>query len=256
LRHRPVDDSCWTDVLGEVRALRPRTVLISSEDFCWIDREAIERVRAKTKDFRVRILAYLCNQLGFIQSYYKQEVKTGRTGLPFTRFLREHVERCNYPALLQKWANCFGRDNMHVRPCAKQKNEPGIIEDVMPIMGVNTDTCLGQERTPDINISPGDDVIEVIRLLSKGRVLAAHVEKRTGLRGLASAFARLRWPLVWSVYSNGRLGRLLLPAAGAVMSERLPSTKDADWLRDQTKEWNDLLFNSYLDPRDRAYLDS
>lgn len=243
----PVDERCWAEVVEEVHRQSPNLVALSTEEFEILTAEEVGRVANHLATFDVKVVVYLRNQLDFMVSAYKQQLKGGTHGLSFRDFLERNIGRCNYPALLQRWADCFGKGNVIVRVYDREKNDPGIKADFLHLLGVQPET-IAQMKGPvvkNVNISPDDETIRLVRLVNV-------IEQKT-TSGRGAIFHTVRRSLVRK--RKNVLGKTLMTLTRPFLKANVWTPEDVDWLRQQAAPWNERLFQSFLTPCERPYFD-
>ena len=112
------DKSSWADLLREIEADNMATIFISAEGLCYLTEEEIDELASMIKEFDSKVIIYLRNQLSFMASDYKQQIKSGTQAETFRKYLEKNINRCNYLYLVQKWSNVFGQfkcDHQNVR---------------------------------------------------------------------------------------------------------------------------------------------
>lgn len=112
----PHPDQAYGDLADTVAWYRPDLVALSSECFLeWLDPALVRDALARSLGGPVTVLIYLRNPEDWIESVYRQVVRD-----PEIRFAGDpaHLPQwdlLDYPALLRRWADVFGRDALRVR---------------------------------------------------------------------------------------------------------------------------------------------
>lgn len=166
---------------AEVQRWQPRTVVLSSEMFV-VPRQ-VELVRGFLEGYDCRILVYLRRHDGWWESVYAQAVKTVRkppweTG--FEGFYKHHSTRPNYGnyrALLDRWAQVFGRENIVVRPYERQQNQPGLIHDFFASIGHPELLELLEKEPMAVNPSPSPLAVYLIDIYQRCELKDSTVRK-------------------------------------------------------------------------------
>lgn len=183
------EESCeqlYDDLVSEARNSSAPAVVVSSENFWLVDPG---RLPAALKDnFDVKVVAYLRRQDDVLVSSFMQEVKGGAIPFeyPLDDFIANPTRRkfLDYHAILQAWAETFGRENVIVRLFEQLDKSNGIERDFLKVTGVADAGGLHFPAT-DKNISPS---IDVIRILSELHPLALDGVSR---RRLAKTFSKV-----------------------------------------------------------------
>jgi hypothetical protein len=141
----------WEEVINEIESKNTNKIIISSEAFLESGKqEFIEQVAAKLEKYQTKIIIYLKRQDKKIESNYNQNLKTG----VFIGSPEQYVEKTgmpNYLRIINNWNQCFGKENIIVRPLEKQQI-PNIYTDFLKTVGI--DSIEGFQRSEDLNIKP------------------------------------------------------------------------------------------------------
>ena len=110
------------ELLTEVRATEPTTVLISSESLSGIRPPVVAWARSLCELFQVKepvILGYVRPQWEYIESQYAQQIKSGSRWMPFEQHLEESMagNRFDYLKVFAPWREAF-QEQLEVRPFA------------------------------------------------------------------------------------------------------------------------------------------
>jgi len=125
---------------AEVKQSQCEICVISSENFV-LPRSA-DLVARFFKGFDCKIVVYLRRHDHWWVSAYNQAVKMvenppwvrGFEG--FLNFNRNKSKQVgNYRALLERWSNTFGKENIIVRPFEREQNQPNIVADFLTAIG-------------------------------------------------------------------------------------------------------------------------
>jgi hypothetical protein len=178
---RPIDTSA--PALCDMRSKLEREiensscshVLMSSEDF--VLPRAVTPVRNFLKDFNVRVVVYLRRHDGWWESAYNQAVKMVAEppwGRGFDRYLRYQRMRNpkygNYRALLNRWDEVFGSDNIIVRPYEKQQNAPNVAVDLLHAIGRGGIAQQMDVQPGSVNSSLHGDTVHLIDAFQRARI--------------------------------------------------------------------------------------
>jgi hypothetical protein len=151
------------------RAAGCTRVLLSSEDFCALDRAAIQRLAASLRAWSdvVRIVAYVRRQDLFAESAYNMEVKWWATRLreDFDEYMRSRQDEPDYARILDEWAGVFGVANLVVRSYDRGSLEQGDVRaDFCRVAGMSADGL--QFADARANESLGPKTLETMRVLN------------------------------------------------------------------------------------------
>ena len=234
-------DRCWLDVLQEIDAKKPKTVLISGEDFFGISEESVCQVKKTLEAYSVKILFYLRNPFDLLLSGYKQRIKAGRFYRSFSNFLQEEgpIIFEAYETRARRWSEHFGLKNMIIKPFDKIKKNSGIERDLIEFLDLNPKDfeqhLLHMKR---LNVSPSDETINLMRFVN-------FAEHSFGSRGkLRFFFGKAR----------GKCS-FLSPLARPFLGKALFQHEDVLMVRNLIKEWGPRFFGTYLHPEDRPYVE-
>ncbi|CAG1003331.1 hypothetical protein BURK1_03033 [Burkholderiales bacterium] len=145
------------------------SVILSSEEFCLFDPEAVRRLyeSLRARASSTRIVAYIRRQDLFAESAYNMEVKwwATRVRAEFDEYLRSMHTPPDYSGILATWASAFGADNLIVR-----RYERGALEG----RDIRADFCRAAGLGPgglgamgrDVNDSLGPRTLEMMRVLN------------------------------------------------------------------------------------------
>lgn len=126
----------------EIEQTAARYVLFSAENFFGIP-SSIQPVQSFFADYDVRVVIYLRRHDSWWESAYNQAVKMTKKphwdpGLEsYIRYWRKkNPNYGNYRALVDQWADAFGKENIIVRPYEPQQNQPNIVSDFLSAIGM------------------------------------------------------------------------------------------------------------------------
>jgi hypothetical protein len=112
-------DSQLTVEFRELNASDARVVLLSAEDLSILDQESVTRLRSLLDGSAVSIVFYCRRWSELLPSAWQEVVKHGES-LSFPRFVASNIANLfgsldlNYSARLDKYANTFGIENIHI----------------------------------------------------------------------------------------------------------------------------------------------
>lgn len=140
----------YKELFEEIEKSREENILISSESFFLISADKFLGKLAPVKlqellprnEYSIKIIIYLRRQDEFIESFYKQTIKTHDITSYYTKsfseFLNEYEDLLNYQKKIEQWESVFGRDNIIVKSYEKnQFLEKEIYEDFLTTFDIS-----------------------------------------------------------------------------------------------------------------------
>ncbi len=123
----PVSEFSTVDLFkalrGEINHSQCDKVLISSEDFSLLglqgNRSKLEELKKYLSDYDVTVVAYLRNQVDYLNSFFHESVKSFDSRFNISgidAFKSDISQLLDYKSLLKQWADVFGRDSLLVTP--------------------------------------------------------------------------------------------------------------------------------------------
>ncbi|NEQ97180.1 MAG: hypothetical protein F6K30_10715 [Cyanothece sp. SIO2G6] len=145
-------------------------ILISSEDFDFLQLAQIEKLRQRLAHFEVRIVVYIRQPLNALYSYWQEAVKHGDT-TPFNDYCFQVLDQptsLNYGQVLDRWSAKFGIDvlSIVVYDNLLEDNEDIALYCLQQVLAIDIsvhDVELPQSR---INVATDIRQIELIRQLN------------------------------------------------------------------------------------------
>lgn len=146
-RKRILPELLWKNLTGEIDASPCPKVCISSEafvNFAKNDDSAvlIGETAEHLRRYDVSVIVYIRQQDDYLESFYNQIVKKGRTvwGYPNHFWRNLNPLRGDYMQALDAWSDVFGTDRMIVRKYSKKEFGPGgIVPDFLRLLGADGD---------------------------------------------------------------------------------------------------------------------
>lgn len=83
------------------------SVLLSAEEFSWLDRSEISDLRNFLKDYDVKVLIVLRNQVEYINALYAEHVRWSKSPAGFKDFCLLRSGKMDYESLVNDWNNAF-----------------------------------------------------------------------------------------------------------------------------------------------------
>lgn len=143
LRDRGSDPKTLKKFRKDVRKYQKAKVFISGEALFSLSRTSLEHLKRLVGDRETRILCYVREYPGWLQSVYAQRTKRAVNKLDFDEYYRATRETTTVLPRIERWAEAFGWDNMHIRPLDSGSLAGGdLITDVLKAL--------------DVKASPGD----------------------------------------------------------------------------------------------------
>lgn len=147
----------------DVRKNRQRKLFISGEALFSLTRESIQRLKRHAGDREIRILCYVRDYPGWLQSVYGQHTKKGSNVDDFDSYYTTARKKVSALPRIERWAEAFGWDAMHVRPLLPDALAGGsLITDVLSALGVEAKP----EGIEAHNVSPHWVTLELMRALA------------------------------------------------------------------------------------------
>jgi hypothetical protein len=158
----------FSDELAEFeKAGAGHKVLISSEIFSLIAPKKFRQSLPQLDRFPMTIVVYLRRQDQYVEAFYKQRLKNGRTVVPFGEFLDSRLCRrvTNYASLLDNWAKTYPKAKLLPRVYDRANFVDGdIVADFASILGLGKADFGGGKV--EVNMSPSKEVIDILLALA------------------------------------------------------------------------------------------
>ncbi len=243
--------NAWSEVLSEIEDWDGEGAVLSSEDFWPCTSEEIQEITRFLADQRVEVILYVRNPVDYILSCYKQHLlSAGHKSLEV--YMAESVDRVDYLSAATSWKSDPGVDALHIRPFDKVKGTKfGLERDFIDRVGLDFEP-LRRFGGPSVNVSPADDVLQVVRLVSRVEDL---LTRRIGReREVAAIAKRLRRQLYDQTWIGGLLTRALRPFLYDDIKEAA-SPETWDWFRGEIVDQHRAFLQKFVDAEDRKYLE-
>jgi len=160
------DPSTLRKFRRDVRKHQKSKVFISAEALFSLGRPHLQRLKRLIGDREIRILAYVREYPGWLQSVYAQRTKKASNALDFDEYYKLTRPTMTILPRLERWADAFGWEKIRVRPLEPAALVGGdLISDVLHALGVND----SPGNVESLNITPHWIALELQRAL----VLAA-----------------------------------------------------------------------------------
>lgn len=159
-------EQAWSAAINEIDS-SPSALFIISCEGAWLrDRSFVQYVRNILNKYAVFIVFVLREPRSYLVSSYKQGIKTGKHCSSFREFLRKAEGRLDYRAILDCWAEQFGRSNVGCFSYECIKGE--LLPNFLAALGLDYDTlsrlpsCMTEESCA--NVTPSDTALYGIML--------------------------------------------------------------------------------------------
>lgn len=213
-------------------------MVLSSEEFEFLQPAAVRRLRALLEGHEVEIYAYVRPQDEYFVSEYKQHVRMAETAFsdPIAHFYYRHQlnGRFNYFSLMNRWALPFGNDHITIgsyhRPGLKNQD---MLADFIEAAGL-PEIALPESRDANVSWSNLTSVImaKLNRLgiaAGKREPLAAHLDRIARQRGpdieLLDAAARAAFMTSYRLSNQKLLAEFRVRGDAGRLLERPLSTR-------------------------------
>jgi len=161
----------WKDLLQEITETKAEKIIITSEDFAFLNIDQINHVESLLRDFTVSIVTYTRRQDAVLFSIWTQVLKTGKhenVPISFYHWLESrnyYHPIADYANLYRNWAMVFGEENLIIRVLEKTQMRGTLFQDFLFACGnINTDKIIEPENQ---NISPGIKTLVLIQEMQK-----------------------------------------------------------------------------------------
>lgn len=129
-------------LVEEIARSHVNRVLISSENFCFLEKSHVVKIKEFLSVYHVKIIFYVRNQVKLIESTFLQWQREGwQYENSIERFYNEHKASFDFSLRIQPWIEEFGIDSIIVRVYDSRTIGGDTCLDVMKILGVE----LGRE---------------------------------------------------------------------------------------------------------------
>lgn len=147
----------------DVRRNKRRKVFVSAEALFSLKTSGMERLKRHAGGREIRLLGYVRDYPSWLQSIYGQRTKRAVNVEDFDAYYKAKRPRISVLPALERWAEVFGWEAMHIRPLLPEALADGdLVADVLKVLGVNA-------LPPDVetrNVSPHWMSLELQRALA------------------------------------------------------------------------------------------
>ncbi len=149
----------WPALLDEIAASPAEQVLLSSENFEWL--QDLSRLQGLTRHFKVRVIFYMRSPPGYLESFYNQLVKDLKTreSRPLESYICEHgLFFLDNERLLRRWSDAFGPQALQVRLYQRHCSPKTLLRQFLETLGGrNLPELIGPELAAPGSDRPGSD---------------------------------------------------------------------------------------------------
>ncbi|MEO0372166.1 MAG: hypothetical protein AAF231_11970 [Pseudomonadota bacterium] len=171
LRGRVVRDATEIgDALKTRIASSPaETMVISSEMFTGGDPALLRDVIAMEEDFDTKIIAYFRRQDRYLESNYKQKMKTGKVAPGFDNYLAKFgMAQGEYGRIVKTWEDAFPDADFLFRRFEPARFPKGdVIRDFMGLLGLDIDTDDKLPSDEVANPTPHIDMLDLMQIVAR-----------------------------------------------------------------------------------------
>lgn len=147
----------------DVRRNKRKKVFISAEALFSLTKAGMQQLKRHAGDREIRLLCYIRDYPSWLQSIYGQRTKRAANVEDFDTYYQAMRRSISALPRLERWAEVFGWEAMHVRPLQAASLAAGdLVADVLHALGVNA-------IPPDVetrNVSPHWMSLELQRALA------------------------------------------------------------------------------------------
>ncbi|WP_375700475.1 hypothetical protein [Pseudophaeobacter sp. TrK17] len=167
LRHQPLDSlGDWPALLREIQASPADHILLSSENFEWL--QDLSRLQGLSQHYRVRVLFYMRSPPDYLESFYNQLVKDLKTreSRSIESYICEHgLFFLDNDRLLRRWSEAFGAQALQVRLYDRSGSSQTLLSQFLSALGCHSQPQLvlpQQAALQKVSLPP--DALEYLRL--------------------------------------------------------------------------------------------
>ncbi|MGR3621469.1 hypothetical protein [Pseudophaeobacter sp.] len=177
----------WPALLQEIETAQTPHVLLSSENFEWL--QQLAPLQALQRRYRVRVLFYMRSPQTYLESFYNQVVKDLKTRESRTleTYICEHgLFFLDNEKLLNRWSDAFGQEAVQVQLYEKSRSPEALLERFLDALGCHSRLPLllpPQTALQKVSLPP--DALEYLRLRN------LHQAPTTGQYHLTMALAQI-----------------------------------------------------------------
>jgi len=172
IRNDPRFDSSYgtaDDLIAEIKSANCQNILLSSEDFDYLNDEEKKFLKAIFAPDKIKIIVYLREQSSWYKSSWLELVKRMETVAEFETWINENEIKIwrakkaeNYLDFVKKWEAVFGNENIIVRVLERGQIVENVLYDFFCACDVQTPQIY--QVPDDMNVSPSGKTLNYIRM--------------------------------------------------------------------------------------------
>lgn len=210
----------WEDIARLTAENPQKTLLLSAETFGAFKAREIAAVRRFLPDADFRMVVYLREQAGLLESWHSQRIKNGAAREDIGTFGAAVMESMTFTRMLEPWRDSLGRDKLSVRVFDRSRFVNGdLIDDFLSSVGLPTQReHSAYVAAIDHNVTPGPKALSLIDVV-RGELSAHAAEMGFGSESLRRALTSVLYSSLRQWPTEAR-ARLLSPAQRAAVEQR------------------------------------
>lgn len=230
-----ISEDPWICLKSEINNKNPDSIILSSEFFWPAGINEVLKIKNYLAEFSVQIIIYFRNSLSMAISSYKQDIKTGKFFEGFREHCRQQLWMHDYHSILKRWADTFGKENVHIKIYDKLKNN--LIENFA--QEVSADDNLIPSGQFNKNTSPSDGVIMLLRFINS-------IESKIP-KGKSTLLQRIRR----NILMDRRPGNYINMFMDNNFKLKVVQESDIEWLRLKTHNMKEEFLEEWIPPNDQ-----
>ena len=128
----------YLSLMKEIEESGAASVLISSENFSFLRKEYLNKVKDFFNSSQIKIIFYIRKQQHLIHSTYLEWQKTGHKYLgSIEEFYRIHCRSFDFMSRVQPFSDLFGEENISARVYDKKVIGKSVIDDFFKFLGLD-----------------------------------------------------------------------------------------------------------------------
>lgn len=242
---KALPEEVWPQLEQECANSDLPRVLLSAEALSLLSRQQISKLKEFMPRGQVTVLIYLRHPRDYLIGAYKGRLQRGKNQMQFHEVVSQ-FRRCNYSAVLSRWAEVFGRDAVVPRIYDKVCQNTGLFADFLHQLRIDPSSVPQPKRRLGwLNRTPSEPMLRFLVQLNRSRLMSR----------LGPAEAVVRRPL-WHLLTlldavdGGRFGALIGSGLPALVDEQSMSV-----LREHCHPGLEGLFGEWFPAEDRRWFD-
>lgn len=118
----------------EMEATGCDTVIMSTESL--VGTPKLEELKEYFADFDTEIVLYLRRQDEWLESAYKDNLKTGASNLAPAAYIEHRMAMFDFERLVGRWAEVFGREHIHLGTFEMTKEQQSVGQSMLEMLGI------------------------------------------------------------------------------------------------------------------------